>query len=347
MIDVGNELGVPSYLFFTGGAAGLGFLLYLPHRHDLKGREFEESEFESELIIPGYLNPIPVDALPGFLFNKERYMPFVNLVRRFKETKGILVNSFLDLEPHVVSSLISAYHDLPPVYTVGPLINHKNQNTVQSKNHEEIMKWLDEQPESSVVFLCFGSGGCFGVPQLKEIALGLEKSGHRFLWSIRVASEDKKKIENIDHKAILPKGFLERTKGKGFTCGWAPQVEVLAHKAVGGFVSHCGWNSILESLWFGVPILTWPLYAEQTLNALKMVKELGLAFELKLDSKIFSDEIVKGDEIAKAVKCLMEEDSEVRKRVRDMSVKGRKALIASGSSYDSVGHWIETILGGS
>ncbi|KAI4305540.1 hypothetical protein L6164_028903 [Bauhinia variegata] len=246
-------------------------------------------------------------------------------------------------------SLISTYHDLPPVYPVGPLINHKiNQNIMKSKNpkqHGEIMKWLDEQPESSVVFLCFGSGGCFGVPQLKEIALGLERSGHRFLWSIRIATEDVfKQIENIEHKTILPEGFLDRTRRKGFICGWAPQVEILANKAVGGFVSHCGWNSILEGLWYGLPILTWPLYAEQQLNAFHLVKELGLAFELKLDSRIFNDEIVKGDEIAKGVKSLMEEDSEVRKKVRDTSLKSRKALITGGSSYASIGHWIETML---
>ncbi|KAI4305543.1 hypothetical protein L6164_028904 [Bauhinia variegata] len=348
MIDVANELRLPSYVFYPGGACSLAFMLHVLHRHDLVGREFQESESES--IVPGYINPIPVNFLPALVFNKEGgYNCFVNLGRRLQESKGIIVNTFQDLESHVISSLISAYHDLSPLYTVGPLINHKiDQSPMRSKNdHDEIMKWLDEQPESSVVFLCFGSAGCFGVPQLKEIALGLERSGHRFLWSIRIASEDIfKPIENIEHKVILPEGFLDRTRGRGFICGWAPQVKVLGHKAVRGFVSHCGWNSILESLWFGVPILTWPQYAEQQLNAFELVKELGLAFELKLDSRMFSDEIVKGDEIAQAVKCLMEEDSEVRKRVKDMSVKSRKALITGGSSYATVGHWIETMLAG-
>ncbi|KAI4305544.1 hypothetical protein L6164_028905 [Bauhinia variegata] len=342
MIDVANELGVLSYLFLTSGAGFLAFLFHLAHRHDLVGREFEESDHES--LVPGYSNPVPLNILPDFACNKDGYNSFLNHGRRFKETKGIIVNTFLDLESNVVNS-ISNYHDVPPVYTAGPLINQKNQNTVQCKNHDEIMKWLDDQPPSSVVFLCFGGFGCFGVPQLKEIALGLERSGYRFLWSIRVASEDKppKHIENIDHKTILPGGFLERTKGRGLTCGWAPQVEILAHKAVRGFVSHCGWNSIMESLWFGVPILTWPLYAEQRLNAFQMVKELGLAFEFKLDTRRYSDDIVKGDEIAKAVKYLMEEGSEVRKKVKDVSVKSRKALEPGRSSYASVGHWMETM----
>ncbi|KAI4305548.1 hypothetical protein L6164_028908 [Bauhinia variegata] len=342
MIDVANELGLPSYLFFTSGVSFLGFALYLPHRFDRVGREFEESDPES--IVPGYINPVPANVLPNFAYNKDGYISFVNHGRKFRETKGIVVNSFLDLESHAVSSLST--HDLPPIYTVGPLINHKNQNTVKSKNHDEIMKWLDEQPPSTVVFLCFGSAGCFGVSQLKEIAKGLEKSGHRFLWSIRVVSEDKppKQIENIEHKTILTEGFLDRTKGRGFTCGWVPQLDVLAHKAVGGFVSHCGWNSILESLWFGVPILTWPLYAEQQINAFQMVKDLGLAFEFKFDTRRYSDDIVKADEITKAVKYLMEEDNDVRKKVKDMSVKSRKTLKAGGSSYASVERWIETML---
>ncbi|KAI4308612.1 hypothetical protein L6164_031668 [Bauhinia variegata] len=343
MIDVANELGLPSYLFFTCNADVLGFMLYLPHPHDRVGKEFEKSESES--IIPSYLNPVPANVLPTFAFNKDGYISMVNHGRRFKETKGILVNTFLDIESYAISSPSTL--DLPPIYPVGPLINHKNQNGMQSNNqgqHDEIIKWLDEQRESSVVFLCFGSRGWFSVPQSKEIALGLERSGHKFLWSIRIASDNKPiPYENIDHKTILPDRFLDRTKGKGFICGWTPQVEVLAHRAVGGFVSHCGWNSILESLWFGVPTLTWPLYAEQQLNAFQMVKELGLAFELKLDSRRGSDDIVKGDEIAKAVKCLMEEDSEVRKRVKEMSLKSRKALIAGGSSYASVGQWIESM----
>ncbi|KAI4308611.1 hypothetical protein L6164_031667 [Bauhinia variegata] len=342
MIDVANELGLPSYLYFTCNAAVLSFTLYLLDRHDRVGREFDESESESESIIQGYINPVPAKIFPTSLFSKDGYIAMVNHLKRFKETKGILVNSFLDLESRAVSSLST--QDFPLVYTVGPLINQKIQNNIQSdkrEQHEEIMKWLDEQAPSSVVFLCFGSLGSFGVHQLKEIAMGLETSGHRFLWSIRIASEEG---ESIDYKTVLPACFLDRTKGIGFICGWAPQVDVLAHKAVGGFVSHCGWNSILESLWFGVPILTWPLYGEQQLNAFYMVKELGLAFELRLDSRRDRGDIVKGDEIAKAVKCLMEEDSEVRKRVKEMSLKSRKALIAGGSSYGSVGEWIETML---
>jgi UDP:flavonoid glycosyltransferase YjiC (YdhE family) len=134
------------------------------------------------------------------------------------------------------------------------------------------------------------------------------------------------------------------TREIGMICGWAPQVEVLAHKAVGGFVSHCGWNSILESLWHGVPIAVWPMYAEQQINAFQMVRDLGLAVELKLDYRR-GGELVVAEEIEKAVKCLMDGESEVRKRVKEMSGKSTNAVVNGGSSYASLGQLIETILG--
>ncbi|MBN8156931.1 hypothetical protein J0J30_23310, partial [Vibrio vulnificus] len=89
----------------------------------------------------------------------------------------------------------------------------------------KITEWLDEQPESSVLFLCFGSAGYFSVPQVEEIALGLEKSGHRFLWCLRATPEIH--VKNLEE--MLPKGFLERIGERGIVCGWAPQVEVLGH----------------------------------------------------------------------------------------------------------------------
>ncbi|RVX02550.1 UDP-glycosyltransferase 71A15 [Vitis vinifera] len=124
-----------------------------------------------------------------------------------------------------------------------------------------------------------GLRGSFGADQIKEIAYGLERSGHRFLWSLRQAPPNGKMafprdFENIEE--VLPEGFLPRTAGIGKMIGWAPQVAVLAHSAVGGFVSHCGWNSLLESIWNGVPVATWPMYAEQQINAFQMVKRFRI-----------------------------------------------------------------------
>ncbi|KAL6195459.1 hypothetical protein ACLB2K_031078 [Fragaria x ananassa] len=189
--------------------------------------------------------------------------------------------------------------------------------------------------------------GSFTEAQVKEIALGLEQSGQRFLWSLRLTppkgSKSLSPVDCSNLKEVLPDGFLERTREKGLICGWAPQVDVLSHKATGGFVSHCGWNSILESLWHGVPIVTWPMYAEQQLNAFRLVKEMGLGLEMRLDYKRGGDEVVKADEIGKAVASVME-NSEVRKKVKEIGVVCRKAVEDGGSSSVSLGRFIEDVM---
>ncbi|GAV91869.1 UDPGT domain-containing protein [Cephalotus follicularis] len=347
MIDVANEFGLPSYMFLTSNAGFLDLMLYLPTRHNQICSEFEETD--PEILMPGFANPVPPRVLPDALFNKEGgYSSYVKLAQRFKDVKGIIVNTFVELESYTVDSFSHA--QIPPVYPIGPVLELKGQPHLDKNQaeYDRIMKWLDDQPQSSVVFLCFGSLGSFEVPQVREIALGLEQSGYRFLWSMRVPPtkpEASLTSHSTNYEDMLPEGFLKRMKGRGMTCGWAPQVEVLAHKSIGGFISHCGWNSILESLWHGVPIVTWPLYAEQQLNAFKMVKELGLAVELRLDYRSKDGQLVMGDDIERAVRCLMDGDEELRKKVTDMSKMGRKALLDGGSSFISIGQLIEDMIG--
>ncbi|KAI5658724.1 hypothetical protein M9H77_27517 [Catharanthus roseus] len=345
MVDLAKELGVPSYLFFTSAATFLGLVLQIPVHYTRSGREFDVSD--PDWVIPAFVNPLPTRVLPYFLFNKDGgYESFKNHGIKFKETNGIFINTFLELESHAIKSLQSDI-EIPPIYTVGPLLKGQN-NSSSPNNHEKLMKWLDDQPLSSVLFLCFGSMGGLEPPQLAQIAIALEKSGQRFLWSIRrPPSKDYSEMsgEFVNFSQVLPKGFLERTENRGFVCGWAPQVEILAHKAVGGFVSHCGWNSILESLWNGVPIATWPLGAEQQMNAFYLVKELKLAVELKIDYRSeYSDKVVvMADEIEKAITSLMDTENPVRMRVKEMSEISRKAQIDGGSSFISMGKLIEDV----
>ncbi|KAL3522417.1 hypothetical protein ACH5RR_015251 [Cinchona calisaya] len=345
MIDVANELGVPCYLFFTSSAAFLGLMLYLPIRHSQIGTEYSISD-HNDSIISVCSNPVPSRVLPSFLFDGKNggYESMVYHAKRFKETKGFIINTFAELEPHAIKSLESDT-ELAPIYTAGPLLNFEVEKLTDS---ERIIKWLDDQPSSSVVYLCFGSMGGFEPPQLAEIATALERSGHRFLWSVRAPPPKDFSVKPVvytDFSEILPKGFLERTENSGLVCGWTPQAEILAHEAVGGFVSHCGWNSILESLWNGVPIATWPVYAEQQYNAFQLVKDLKLAVELTLDYRFTNpDKIVMADEIEKAVRCLMDAENPVRKRVKEVGEKGRMALVDGGSSFVSLGRFIEDVL---
>ncbi|GLT28029.1 hypothetical protein SLA2020_029870 [Shorea laevis] len=339
MIDIANELELPSYIFLTSNTGFLSLMMELPIRHGQNRAEVESSD--PEFLIPGFVNPVPVNVLPSAMFNKfGGYTAYLKLAQRFKDTKGIIVNALEELEPYAVEYFTNSQH--PPIYPVGPVLDLNGQPNpdLDIAQCDKVMKWLDDQPQSSVVFLCFGSRGSFEPPQVREIALGLEQSGCRFLWSLRLSPPNNKDA----WEDMLPEGFLGRIGEKGMICGWAPQVEVLAHKAIGGFASHCGWNSILESLWYGVPIVAWPMYAEQQLNAFLMVKELGLAVELKLDYRSHGD-LVMAEEIGKALHHVMDGNSEVRVRVKEMSDIAKKAVKDGGSSFLSIGRLIEDMVG--
>ncbi|KAI4353012.1 hypothetical protein L6164_001991 [Bauhinia variegata] len=143
---------------------------------------------------------------------------------------------------------------------------------------------------------------------------------------------------------VSPEGFLDRTDKIGKVIGWAPQIQILAPQAIGGFLSHCGWNSTQESIYFGVPIATWPLYAEQQANAFELVTEVGLGVEISMDYRVGSKGILSAEKIAKEIKDLMEENSEIRKKAKEMSDKSRRALVKGGCSYSSLGRLIDDII---
>ncbi|KAL2559699.1 UDP-glycosyltransferase 71B7 [Forsythia ovata] len=348
MMDVADEFKIPSYVFFTSGAGFLALMLQVQVITD----EFEQdiTEFKDdankELLIPGFLNPVPAKVLPNPMLDKSGGRDLImSTARRIRGCKGIMVNTFLELETNAIKSL-SSDGKIPHVFPVGPLINLK-QNLGGDVG---IMRWLDNQPTSSVVFLCFGSLGSFNREQVKEIAVALEHIGYRFLWSLRRRPMEGSLESPCDYENLeeaLPQGFLERTSGVGKVIGWAPQLAILSHPAIGGFVSHCGWNSTLESLWFGVPMAAWPMYAEQQINAFEMVVELGMAVDIKMDYRneinMDSQVIVTCEEIERGIRQLMN-GNEIRKRVKEMKEKSHTALIEGGSSYDFLGRLIDVIV---
>ncbi|GER53981.1 UDP-sugar:glycosyltransferase [Striga asiatica] len=348
MIDVAHELGLPSYIFFTGNASNLGLLFGLQEFIDRENKDladYENTDFE--LSFPIYSSPVPAKVWPTQVFEKESN--WSNFTRKFRGTKGIVVNTFLELEPRAIRAL---WEDelTPPVYPVGPIIESEARGRgVISREEEVVMRWLDGQPDSSVVFLCFGSGGWFGAEQVKEISEGLENSGQRFLWSLRKpAPEGKLEFpgEYEDPGEVLPEGFLERTVGFGKVIGWAPQIAVMAHRAVGGFVSHCGWNSVLESVWFGVPLAAWPIYAEQQANAFQLVRELGMAVEIKVEYNMKTcNGIVPAARIEGAVRELMGPENEGRRaKVRALSETSGAVMLEGGSSHEFLGRFIDSVL---
>ncbi|KAK4343498.1 hypothetical protein RND71_036592 [Anisodus tanguticus] len=354
MIDVANEFELPTYVFYTSNAANLGLQFHLQNLSDECNIDITNYKNDpgTLLSVSTFFNPFPAKCLPSIALDKEGGSTiFLDLTRRIRETKGIMINTFVEIEPHAINAL-SRDKNIPPVFPVGPVLN---LNNVKSDNFgssdKNVMKWLDDQSPASVVFLCFGSGGSFNKDQVKEIAYALENSECRFLWSLRQPPEKDARFpndyENLEE--VLPQGFLQRTRGIGRVVGWAPQLAVLSHKAVGGFVSHCGWNSTLESVYFGVPMATWPMYAEQQANAFQLVKDLGMAVEIKMDyrkdPKVMGQEIiVKADEIEKVIRELMDSENDIRMKVKEMNEKSRATTMKGGSSYNCIGGFIRSIM---
>ncbi|CAI9089777.1 OLC1v1024411C1 [Oldenlandia corymbosa var. corymbosa] len=358
MFDVANEFGIPSYVFFPSGASMLGLSFHmqsLRDDHNVDVTDFKVSDESTTLDVPTYINPVPTKVLPSIFLDKEgRSKMFLDQVKRYREAKGIIINTFKEMETHAIEAL-SNDSNIPPVYAIGPLLNLKGGKVnKQQEEDESIMKWLDVQPESSVVFLCFGSGGAFDGEQVNEIAYALERSGYRFFWSLRKPTPSNnfgypEDYENLEE--VLPEGFLQRNSDVGKVIGWAPQAAILAHPAVGGFVSHCGWNSTLESVWCGVPVATWPLYAEQQVNAFLLVKELEMAVEIKMDYRKhtwqtlnLNCEDVSADVIEKGIRVVMDPDSEVRKKVKEMQEKSHSVPKEGGSSYSSMRSFIDDVM---
>ena len=158
----------------------------------------------------------------------------------------------------------------------------------------------------------------------------LEKSEQRFLWVLRSELVGVDSVEpSLDE--LLPEGFVERTKGRGMVVrNWAPQVRILSHDSVGGFVTHCGWNSVLEAVCEGVPMVAWPLYAEQRLNRVIMVQDMKVALAVNEDK----DGFVSGTELRDRVRELMDsmKGKEIRQRVFEMKIGAKKAKAEEGSS---------------
>ncbi|XP_038898731.1 anthocyanidin 3-O-glucosyltransferase 2-like [Benincasa hispida] len=337
MVDVAKQFSVPAYLFYTSSASFLALLFHLQELYDGEFNHDMDKLLNSatEFTVPGFKNPIPRKLIYTMFFDKETTEWAHSLTRKFREVSGFLVNTFSELESGPINWF--ANQNLPPLYTVGPILNLKKKKTqIEETEQEAILKWLDEQPPSSVVFLCFGSLGTFNESQTKEIADALERTGVRFIWSIRQDPPE----------SVLPEGFINRTAGIGKVMGWAPQAEILEHPATGGFVSHCGWNSVLESLWNGVTLATWPMYAEQQLNAFEMAVELGVAVEVSLDYSMVAEEAtaatlwLTSEKIEAGIRKLMEDSEEIKKAVMIKSEESKKAIMEGGSSFNDIDRFI-------
>lgn len=244
---------------------------------------------------------------------------------------GYVNNTFDALEPEFLEfSRNKMGHNR--VFAVGPLsllggsdLTSRGSTSSSSISHDSIWAWLDGCADGSVLYVCFGSQVLLKLAQVEALANGLERSGVKFIWVMKSVTTQ----QVIDGYGSIPDGFEERVTGRGLVIqGWAPQVPILSHRAVGGFVSHCGWNSLLEGIVGGVMILGWPMEADQFVNAKLLVDYMGVATRLCEGKETVPDPMELGQKIAES----MSGEKTEKVRAKELRSKAMEAVGSGGSS---------------
>ncbi|XBI66226.1 hypothetical protein VPH35_045855 [Triticum aestivum] len=250
---------------------------------------------------------------------------FVNV----RKAQCLLLTSFHELEPRAINTTAEL---LPfPVYPIGPVHMQPNGNTgrIQDEEHRD---WLDAQPEKSVMYVSFGSYASMPHSQFQEIAMGLLDAGVKFFWMARDKAPE----------------LREKCGDKGLAVPWCDQQEVLRHPSVGGFLSHCGWNSVLEAVCAGVPVIGFPVAWDQLVNARMVADEWKVGIDLR--EQRGEDGSVSRAAISDAARKLMDSDSavgqEMRKRAAQLREVSRSAVREGGSSHRSLSGFLEDLAEG-
>ncbi|XP_074315859.1 zeatin O-glucosyltransferase-like [Silene latifolia] len=299
-------------------------------------------------VLPSYLPSVANTHIPsdfGAFIAKEWTL-------NFQIDAGTLYNGSRAVEGTYVG-LLEKLYPLKKHFAVGPTISNKfvpchsksDQNAsteVAADTRLECLTWLDNQKKDSVIFVSFGTTVSLPETVIQELATGLEKSGHKFMWVIRQA--DKGDIftngddqEEVEVKKLLPDGFFERVGDRGMVISgeWVPQVEILGHHSVGGFMTHCGWGSLTESMTMGVPVIAYPMHSDQPMNSVLVTEVLKVGFLIRDDFwETRRQQTITSDIIENVVKKLMgsEEGEGMRKRAKDIGQSLRGSMAQGGAS---------------
>ncbi|CAL5385978.1 unnamed protein product [Camellia sinensis] len=347
---VAQELGIPDVLFWTTSACG--FMGYVQYRQliekdltPLKDESYLTNGHLDTIIdwIPG-MNAMRLKDIPSFIRTTDPNDIMVDFamgeVERAHKASAIILNTFDALEHDVVDALSTIY---PPIYIIGPLqflLKQIPENYLESigsnlwKEEHECLPWLDSKEPNSVVYVNFGSVTVMTPQQLIEFAWGLANSKQTFLWIIRPDLV-------VGDSAILPPEFVTETEERGLLASWCPQEQVLSHPSVRGFLTHSGWNSTLESICSGVPMLCWPFFAEQTTNCWCCCNQWGIGMEINSD--------VKREEVESLVRELMGADKgkEMKRKAMEWKKLGEDATICYvGSSFLNFEKLVKSLLMG-
>ena len=326
--DVAAEHGIPSALLWIQSSAV--FTCYYHYYHKLV-RFPSNDEPYIDVQLPSM--QLKYNEIPDFLHPFSPF-PFLGtlILEQFKDLSKpfcVLVDTYEELEHDYISYLSKFLL----VRSVGPLF--KNPKAADGSSirgdlikSDDCIEWLNSRPPSSVVYISFGSLVYHPQEQVDEIAHGLLNSQVSFLWVLKAPPKD----WNVQPH-VLPDGFLEQTVERGKVVQWSPQEEVLAHPSVACFMTHCGWNSTMEALTSGVPMLTFPAWGDQVTNAKYIVDVYGVGIRLGYSQA--ENKIVTRDEVKK---CLLEATvGSKAQELKENALKWRKAAeaaVADGGSSD-------------
>ncbi|XP_057872247.2 UDP-glycosyltransferase 73C3 [Cryptomeria japonica] len=325
---VADQLKIPVFFYVTMGAYGLSMIEAVINSLPL----LIPADSPPTVFLPGFPKRVPIhdsDMLHPFRGAGRTGMPhdlFFKFFEHIRRSQGVIMNAFDEMEGEFVDHVQSSFG--VPVWSIGPVLSSP------SGDFEEggVEEWLDRRASGSVVYANFGSEIALSGDQTKVVAEGLEASRQCFLWAVKNPPGD----EPLFH---LLHGFRQRTADCGLVVtGWAPQQAILSHPSIGGFLSHCGWNSTLESISNGIPILAWPFQNDQPFVKKLLVEELRVAEEVKMEAMGNGVFTVTSAEIERGVKLIIEgkEGKDMRMRACELKEAAIHAVGEGGSSFTNL-----------